>query len=363
MSGRIRCGVIGAGSWAATNHLPILYDRDDVDLVVACRKGLPELQWLGDTFGFEHLTEDAAEVADHNLDAVIVASPASLHAEHVRLALEAGAHVLCEKPFTIEPSDAWELSRLADRLGLNLLLAFGWNYNPVVIAAREMLQDGTGIGEVEHVLVAMASGTRELLKTTRGVAHSSHGGQALPIAPDPSTWTDPAISGGGYAQAQLSHALAMALWLTEDRGSEVFAMMNKSGGPVDLHDSLSIRFRSGATCAVSGASGMPDVLVDPDEPSRGSHQMQIWLFGSRGQMIMDLQRDLLWRQLDGQATQVPMEKLSGVYDCEGPPNALIDLALGKPVENRSSGELGARSVEILHAAYLSDQRSEAVRIE
>jgi hypothetical protein len=53
----------------------------------------------------------------------------------------------------------------------------------------------------------------------------------------------------------------------------------------------------------------------------------------------------------------------GVYDCDGPPHALVDLALGKDVPNLSPGELGARTVEILDAAYRSARsgRLESVR--
>jgi hypothetical protein len=57
--------------------------------------------------------------------------------------------------------------------------------------------------------------------------------------------------------------------------------------------------------------------------------------------------------------RLDLEPDAGVYDCVGPIDALVDLALGRDVENRSPIELGARTVEILDAAYRS-ARSGAV---
>lgn len=350
--GRLRVGVIGAGSWAATNHIPVLAAREEVELVVACRKGRDELAWLGERFGFPHLTEDPVEAISHGLDAVVVASPASLHFEHARLALESGAHVLCEKPFTIAAADAWSLVELAERERRHLLIAFGWNYNPMVVRAQELMQD-PGIGTPEHILVAMGSGTRELLRTTQGVAHSSSEGAALGLAPDPRTWTDAALSGGGYAQAQLPHGLAIALGLTGDRGRDVFAMMSAAGGPVDVHGALAVRMRSGATASISGGSGPSDGLIDASDPTP-RHQMQVRVFGSEGQLVLDLERDLVWLHRGGEGSiRVPIDPPGGLYSCEGPPDALVDLALGRDRINRSPGELGARTVEIIEAAYRS----------
>ncbi len=349
---RIRVGVLGAGSWAVTNHIPILAARSDVELVVACRKGVDELHAVQERFGFAHVTEDAVEATDYGLDAVVVAGPTASHYEHVRLALDAGAHVLCEKPFTIHPSEAWDLVDRAQRSERHLVIAFGWNYQPILREAKKLL-DEVGIGNLEHAMVAMASAVRELLRNTDAIAHSSFEAASDDLTPDPRTWTDPALSGGGYGQAQLSHALGMLLWLTGERGEQVFALMNAPGAPVDMYDAVGVRFMSGATCSMSGAS-MPRSakLVDADPYPR--HQMQVRLFGSEGQLILDLERELLWvHRDDGTDIRVPMSNEAGRYRCDGPPNALIDLALGTQDTSASPGELGARTVEVLSAAYQS----------
>jgi hypothetical protein len=57
--------------------------------------------------------------------------------------------------------------------------------------------------------------------------------------------------------------------------------------------------------------------------------------------------------------RLPLDGSEGGYECTGPPNTLIDLALGKPVENCAPGELGARSVEPIEAAEKSARSGRA----
>ena len=346
---RVRVGIIGAGSWAIANHIPILAARDDVELVSAVRTNRKALAMLQDRFGFARVSDDYRDALKLDLDAVIVASPAGLHYEHVKAALEAGAHVLCEKPFTTEPSHAWDLHGIASERGRHLLLALGWNYRPTAIEAHRLMQD-PGVGVVQHVLVAMASGLRGLLHGT-----GNYRGQDAFIRPAQETWTDPRLSGGGYAPAALSHALGLALWLTGQRGAQVFAFMNNEGAAVDLHDAISVRFLSGATGSISGASSPAGgSAVGPEDAPWPRHQLQIRVYGTEGHLVADLERDFLWLyREDGADIKLGLPPRAGLYGCEDPPNVLVDLARGRSVENRSPAEVGARTVELLSAAYRS----------
>ena len=357
-SGRVRVGVIGAGSWAIANHVPILAARDDVVLVGAVRTNRAALALLQDRFGFEHVGVDYRDALELGLDAVVVASPAGLHYEHVKAALEAGADVLCEKPFTTDPDHAWDLHRIASERGRHLVLALGWNYRPTAIEAK-CLVDDYGVGEIQHVLVAMASGLRGLLHGT-----GSYRGQDDLFQPARKTWIDPALSGGGYAPAALSHALGLALWLTDQRASQVFAFMNNEGAAVDLHDAISVRFRSGATGSISGASSPPGgSAIDKEDAPWPRHQLQVRVYGTEGHLVADFERDFLWLfREDGTDIKVDLPPQAGLYGCEDPPDALIDLALGKAVENRSPAHVGARTVEILAAAYESSRTGAVVEV-
>ena len=346
---RVRVGIIGAGSWAIANHIPILAARREVELVSAVRTNRKALAVLRDRFGIGHVSADYRDALELGLDAVVVASPAGLHYEHVKAALEAGAHVLCEKPFTTDPDHAWELHRIASDRGRHLLLALGWNYRPTAIQARQLMED-PGVGDVQHVLVAMASGLRGLLQGT-----GSYRGQDAFFRPARKTWVDPRLSGGGYAPAALSHALGLALWLTGQRASQVFAFMNNEGAAVDLHDAISVRFLSGATGSVSGASSPPGgSAVDQEDAPWPRHQLQVRVYGTEGHLVADLERDFLWLYRDdGKDLKVALPPEAGLYACEDPPNVLVDLALGRSVENRSPADVGARTVELLSAAYES----------
>ena len=89
-------------------------------------------------------------LADDGVDAVYVASPHALHVEHVSAALEAGKHVLCEKPLTLRASDAEQLFALALRRERLLMEAMWTACHPVVRAVRRRLHDGA-FGTPRHL--------------------------------------------------------------------------------------------------------------------------------------------------------------------------------------------------------------------
>jgi predicted dehydrogenase len=338
---KLRLGVIGAGSWAISSHLPnFAKRRDEVDFVGVCRKG-PMLEQIKDEWGFSMASENYLDVVDAGMDICLVASPHGLHYEHAKAALESGAHVLCEKPFTVEPAHAWELVEIAQRKGLHLLLSYGWNYQAGMREAKRLM-DEYGIGSVEQSSLQMASVCRELLANI-----GSYPDASPESIPEQATWTDPR-NGGGYAQAQLSHALGASLWLTDLRGADVFALMTSVlDAPVEHHDAVVIRYENGSIGTMSGGSCHLGA-------GENRHQLEFRAIGSEGQLMIDLERDEFWLfRADGVEFRPELEPDAFLYDCDGPPNTLIDLALGKDVDNCSPGELGARSVEIIDAVYRS----------
>lgn len=348
---KLRLGVIGAGSWAVASHLPnFAKRRDEVEFVAVARHGDELLAKVKDDFGFAVASEDFRDVLDAEVDICLVAGPTGLHHQHAKAAMEAGAHVLVEKPFTIDPADAWDLVDTAANLDRHLVVAFGWNYRPMVREMKRAMEQ-RGVGEVEQMTITMASATRELLSNTGAYPDASP-----ESVPEERTWTDRRLSGGGYGQAQLSHALGLALWLTELRGEAAFALMSSPlEAPVELHDAIAIRYRGGAIGTLGGGSthtGLGD----------NKHQLEVRAIGAEGQVLVDVEREAgwLWRT-DGEL-RLDLEDGDGAYDCDGPPDTLIDLAQGKDVVNCSPGELAARTVELLDAAYRSAEsgRLEAV---
>ena len=348
---KLRLGVIGAGSWTVASHLPNFAKRkDDMEFVGVCRRGPELLAKIKDDWGFRMASEDYRDVVDAGMDICLVASPHGLHFEHAKAALEAGAHVLCEKPFTVEPAHAWELDRLAKEKNLHLLVSYGWNYLPWTREAKRLM-DEEGIGEIEQSALQMASVTRELLANLAAYPQASPD-----TVPEQATWTDPQ-NGGGYGQAQLTHALGVALWLTGLRGDEVFALMTSVlDAPVVHHDAAVIRYDNGSIGTMAGGSNHTGA-------GENRHQLEFRAIGSEGQFAIDLERDYLWLwREDGVEVKPDRPVGAFVYNCEGPPNTLVDLALGKDVENCSPAELGARTVEILDAAYRSAASGQPERV-
>ncbi len=345
---KARLGFLGAGWWATANHMPILARRDDVELTAVCRLGRDELSRVQQRFGFRLATESAEELVRFpGLDAVVVSSPHTLHFEHARLALERGLHLMCEKPMCTRADHARELVRLAGARGLHLLVPYGWHYKPFVLQAKRWLGEGA-VGEVQFALCHMASPIRALLQGQPFPA-SDVSGQAggVLFEPDPRTWADPDVAGGGYGHAQLSHSTGLLFWLTGLVPESVYALMTAPGGRVDLYDALSVRFAGGAIGTVSGAGTVP--------PSgKAEFQVDLRLFGSEGMLLLDCERARLeLHRHDGRFERLDVPAGAGAYSCEGPPNNFVDLVLGETTENLAPGEAAMRSVELLDAAYRS----------
>jgi xylose dehydrogenase (NAD/NADP) len=96
-----------------------------------------------------------ALLADPDVDAIYNPLPNSLHVEWSIRALEAGKHVLCEKPLTRHPEDVDRVFDVAEREGRVLAEAFMWRHHPQVARARELL-DGGAIGDLRVIRSAFA---------------------------------------------------------------------------------------------------------------------------------------------------------------------------------------------------------------
>ena len=92
-----------------------------------------------------------ALAADPEVDVVYVSTPHPLHAANARLLLEAGKHVLVEKPFTLNAHEAREIADLAAERGLLLLAAMWTRYLPHMVRIREIIAEGT-LGELRSLI-------------------------------------------------------------------------------------------------------------------------------------------------------------------------------------------------------------------
>ena len=344
-----RIGIIGAGWWAAFNHIPVVQAHPQAVIATVSRLGADELQTLLDRFAIAHGSEDAgAMLAEVKLDGVIVASPHTEHVRHAMLALEAGCHVLVEKPAATTAANARRLQAEAARRNLGLLVPHAWNFKHYATAARRWVADGR-IGEIRHVICQMASPLADLFAGQPMTDTEGH-----LFRPPASTWATPGAA-GGYGWGQLTHALGLLAYITSELAPlDVTAIAGLSPARVDYYDAALLRYANGATGALSGAATVP----------KGSgFQLDIRLFGSEGMLLLDIERERLdLRRHDGHGDSLAIAAGDGVPDGVAPVHRFIELCLSQlsPAEVRQWGAV--TDVEILDAMYRSaaSGRTEAV---
>jgi predicted dehydrogenase len=339
---RLRLGVIGAGAWAAFAHIPAFLRRPEVQPWIVNRRDPELLAALRERFGFAQATTDWREVIEARPDIVTLTGPVALRAEQARAALEAGIHVLAEKPFTVDPAAAWAIERLARDRGLHVVLCYAWNEMGIVEHARRLINGADGIGDVEHIAVELATIVRELL--TDGTTYL---GDADVPKPRGETWSDPAVSGGGYGQGQLTHALGLLMRLVPGlRASHVAAFTTGPGARVELHDALAVRFNGGAIASIGGASL-------PLGTFGNEHQLTIRVTGRRGQVVLDMAPRRVARSMAGDDVVAALDDEDNRWSFDRVTDRIVDLVLGRTTENPSPAELGARVVEVLDGMYRS----------
>lgn len=142
--------VIGAGYWGpnlvrnaqATSSLRLRWLCDlDVERAAAALGGYSTVPVTG---SYEQV------LADPQVHAVAIATPAGTHFDLVRAALEAGKHVLVEKPLTPSVADGRKLVELAEQAGLVLMLDHTYCYTPAVRRIRELVRGGE-IGDLQFL--------------------------------------------------------------------------------------------------------------------------------------------------------------------------------------------------------------------
>ncbi len=338
----LRLGVIGAGAWAAFAHIPGFLRRPQVVPWILNRRDEGQLAELQARFGFPHATTDWRDVIAAKPDIVALTGPVHLRAEQALAALDAGIHILAEKPFTVDPADAWAIERRARERGLHLVLCYAYNEMGMTERAYRLIHGDDGIGPIESVSVQMSTIVRGLL--TVGTTYLGDADVPLPRL---DTWSDPSISGGGYGQAQLTHALGLVLRLVPQLvPARIGAFTSGPGATVELHDALIVRFADGVIASIGGASLPPDTFGN-------EHQLTIRVTGRDGQVMLDMAPRVVVRSKGAALVTAELTDDDVLWSFDRVTDRLVDLVLGRTTENPSPGELGARVVEILDGMYRS----------
>jgi len=138
--------------------IPGAYASDKVDLVAVASRDQARADAYAREWDITRAYGSYEELlADPELEAVYISLPNTLHIEWSIKALEAGKHVLCEKPFTRHPGEAEEAFDVAEREGRLLSEAFMYRHNPQTATLVELVRDGA-IGEPRLIRSAFSYG-------------------------------------------------------------------------------------------------------------------------------------------------------------------------------------------------------------
>ncbi|WP_214711814.1 MULTISPECIES: Gfo/Idh/MocA family protein [unclassified Exiguobacterium] len=189
----MRIGIIGTGGIAKTAHIP-QYIAAGADVVAVMNRTRERGEAVAEQFGIERVYETVEEMlVTEQLDAVSVCTPNALHKAQVIAALEAGCHVLCEKPPAISAREANEMLAAARKAERTLHYGFHYRHRSDTQLLKRMID----AGELGHVYAATALALRR-----RGI-------------PGWGVFTDKELQGGGALLDIGVHMLDLALYLMD----------------------------------------------------------------------------------------------------------------------------------------------------
>jgi predicted dehydrogenase len=291
-SERHRVGVIGTSWWADLEHLPGLAARADVEVAALCGRNAERLSALAAKYRVPRTCTDWRElVSGGGLDAVVIATPNALHHLQALAALDAGLHVVCEKPLALSVGQAREMAARAEAAGRKTLTFFTHRAVAAAVQVKRLVEEGF-LGQPVHASALYLS--------------ASH------LRPDKAAgWRMVrAESGTGVLGDIGSHLVDLVRWWLGDV-SRVAAQWqtvtrDRGGVATDADEEVSFlaQLASGAQ-AVFQASKLA--------AGRGNYQ-RVELHGTRGALVYEADPgfDLTWagRVLAGRPDQTRLEQVA-----------------------------------------------------
>ncbi|MFD2082389.1 Predicted dehydrogenase [Actinopolymorpha cephalotaxi] len=343
-----RVGVVGTGWWAGTAHLPALAGHQGSQLTAICEPKPERAREVAARFGVRHVFVDLDDLlAADVVDGLVIATPHTTHHALAKAALEAGVHVLVEKPLTTSAPDAFELVDLAESRGLHLTVGYTYHHTPAAAFVRDAVREE--IGELVCVAAQFTSATQPLF----GGGDTPGEDPDEADVPHPTTYADPARSGGGQGHTQVTHLMGAVNWTTGREVEEVFCYQDNRGLPVDLVDVMAFRFAGGGLGTVTSTG----TAVDGQPPRHRIHYD-----GTRGTVFHDLTTGAATLvRTGGQRVECPAPSEGPAYPVGAPARAFAELLAGRGT-NRAPGDEAAATVAFLDAAYRSAATGRAERV-
>ncbi|RUW87386.1 Gfo/Idh/MocA family oxidoreductase, partial [Mesorhizobium sp. M8A.F.Ca.ET.059.01.1.1] len=146
-----RWGVLSTAKIGREQLLPAIVEAENGVLSAIASRDLSKAKTLGDRFGARHAYGSYEELlASDQVDGVYIPLPTSQHVEWTAKAIEAGKHVLVEKPLALDAKDIAPLIKLRDQKKVLVCEAFMVIYHPQWIKVRDLIASGA-IGRLRHV--------------------------------------------------------------------------------------------------------------------------------------------------------------------------------------------------------------------
>ncbi|MBS0662569.1 MAG: Gfo/Idh/MocA family oxidoreductase [Verrucomicrobia bacterium] len=190
-SRKFRVGLIGAGGIAQNCHIPGWKNLPEAEIVGIADVSEPAVRKAAELAGGTRTFSDYRDLLKLDLDAVDICTPNMVHTPAALAALNAGLHVLCEKPLAVSTADVRAMGTLADKKKLKLMTAQHQRFTQGGLAAKAWV-DGGNLGDAYHARV-------------RAVRRAW-----LPPSPG---FIDKKLAGGGPCMDIGVHALDLCLWL------------------------------------------------------------------------------------------------------------------------------------------------------
>ncbi len=352
-SNKIRVGVIGTG-FGLSVHIPGYQLSPETEVVAVCSRRKERGEAAARQYEIPHVFTDHRQMLDmKEIDLVSVASPDYLHFPMAMDALDAGKHVLCEKPFGMNLEEAKKLYQKASNTKLTTMVNTFWRYIPSWAKVKELVDQGY-IGEPRHILLYLLAGAPQ-----------------DPKEAGPWSWTRDETQGTGFMSSSGSHGIdALRWWFGEFAGvygqKEIFIKERndpETGNmrPVTVDDAHSFTFRM-ANGAMGNAFGSLGVAY------RNGSRMEA--HGSEGTLVIEDESNLRGCTVgDRTLKEIPIPTLPPVPPGSGPRFAAFlpfvkDLANGIREGTIPSPNFydGLKHMEVIEALRRSHSQSSWVSL-
>jgi predicted dehydrogenase len=153
--GVVRIGILGAARIAPAALIRPAKGNAEVVVTAVAARDLSRAEQFAAKHGIARVHDSyEALIADPDVDAVYNPLPNALHGRWTAAALEAGKHVLCEKPFTANAAEAREIAELAAKSERVVMEAFHYRYHPFALRAEEIIASGE-LGTLQRIDAAL----------------------------------------------------------------------------------------------------------------------------------------------------------------------------------------------------------------